>query len=67
MRHILGICAVILLLSRAGAGQPLNFVVINLDDIRFDGVDLMPVLGSATRRRGGVVLGFLRYHPELRP
>ena len=43
MRHILGICAVILLLSRAGAGQPLNFVVINLDDTRFDGVDLMDV------------------------
>ena len=40
MRHILGICAFILLLSRAGAGQP-NFVVINLDDTRFDGVDLM--------------------------
>ena len=41
MRRILWICAVILLLSRAGAGQPLNFVVINLDDTRFDGVDLM--------------------------
>jgi len=40
MRHVVGVIAVILLLSRASTGQ-LNFVVINLDDARFDGVDLM--------------------------
>jgi arylsulfatase A-like enzyme len=44
MRYLVGICAVLLLLARAGAGQSLNFVVIDLDDTRFDGTDLMPVL-----------------------
>jgi len=40
MRHLLGIFAAILLASQAGVAQP-NFVVINLDDTRSDGVDLM--------------------------
>ena len=41
--RLLGLATLALLAGSAAAARP-NFVVVNLDDARFDGVDRMPVL-----------------------